>query len=64
MDAKTTYNDEVPKKLVNVRLDPAILAKFDEVAAKKRRSRTAEIEFLIVEDIRSAFPGYDPDAKP
>ncbi len=46
--------------MVNLRLDRDFVAKFDEVAKKHNRDRTKEIKQLMLDDIRSEEPDYQP----
>jgi hypothetical protein len=46
--------------MVTLRADDAFVEKFDEVAKKHNRDRTKELKQLMLDDIRSEEPDYQP----
>jgi predicted transcriptional regulator len=48
--------------MVTLRTDDDFVAKFDEVAKKHNRDRTKELKQLMLDDIRSEEPDYQPPA--
>jgi hypothetical protein len=46
--------------MVNFRTDEEFLAEFDKIAKKHNRSRTGELKELMLNDIRSEKPEYQP----
>jgi predicted transcriptional regulator len=46
--------------MVNLRADAEFVKKFDEVAKKHNRDRTKELKQLMLDDIRSEEPDYQP----
>lgn len=48
------------KVMVNIRTEDEFVAKFDEIARKHNRDRTKELKQLMLDDIRSEEPEYQP----
>lgn len=48
------------KVMVNIRIERETIEIFDKVAKKHSRDRTKEIKKLILDDIRTEFPDYQP----
>jgi hypothetical protein len=46
--------------MVNIRTEDEFVAKFDEIARKHNRDRTKELKQLMLDDIRSEEPDYQP----
>ena len=58
--ALLVYKGRMPKVMVNIRVEAAVVEMFDKAAAKHRRTRTKELIELMIEDIRREFPAYEP----